>query len=229
MALVTLQDRSTRDMNAALECATSAEIVAWAVEEYEHRLCVTTSFADTVLVHLATQVAPDIEVVFLDTGFHFAETLATMRAAMERYKLRLTVVRPEHHNAQDALVNVWSDDAVSCCEARKVRPLANAMTEGGFSAWMSGLRRADSAGRATAPVVDVDQNGRVKVNPIVRWSDADVARYIAEHDLIVNPLLAQGYESIGCWPCTEPGQGRDGRWSNETKTECGLHLAGSDR
>ena len=98
----------------------------------------------------------------------------------------------------------------------------------GRVAWLSGLRRADSRPGRHAPVVQRDRRGLVKINPLARWSDEDVARYIDEHDVPVNPLVARGYPSIGCWPCTRPvGEGEDGRagrWDGSDKTECGLHL-----
>lgn len=207
-------------LNRRFEGAPAEEVVAWAVERFGAGVCLLSSFADTVLIHLATRVAPDLEVVFLDTGFHFAETIETVRRAHARYALNLTVARPDRH-ADD----VWRDGSDACCGGRKVALLDEALR--GRSAWMSGLRRADSAGRAEAPVVSVDRRGAVKINPIATWSDADVAAYTSDHDVLVNPLVFQGYPSIGCWPCTEPvadgADARSGRWSGR-KTECGLHL-----
>ncbi len=212
---------SDRRAAAALNGAPAEDIVAWACDRFGRQLCLTTSFTDTVLVHLATQVLPDIEVVFLDTGFHFAETLDTMKRAHARYRLNLTVARPDGRSA-----DVWADGAEACCGARKV-DLVDRLMAGRFDAWISGLRRSDSQLRAAAEVVEVDRNGRVKVNPLVHWSDADVARYVAAHGLIENPLTHQGYPSVGCWPCTTPvdvgHDSRSGRWSGTGKTECGLH------
>ncbi|NNE74879.1 MAG: phosphoadenylyl-sulfate reductase [Acidimicrobiales bacterium] len=216
---VRLGPRAGRVVGAQLEDAAAEEIIDWAVETYGPRLCLTTSFANTVLVHLATRRHPGLDVIFLDTGFHFAETLATMREAFSRYQLNLTVVRPEAGAAE-----LWAAGSTTCCEARKVEPLDRAMTDGGFDAWLSGLRRADGPTRATATTLQTDRHGRTKINPLVRWTDDDVAAYADAHDLVVNPLVKQGYGSIGCWPCTEPAEGRDGRWAETTKTECGLHL-----
>lgn len=224
MTRVTLHSSEEKRTLEALEYATPIEIIEWSLETFGPKLCVATSFFDTVLVHLATRVNPDVDVIFLDTGFHFPETLATMRTALVRYQLRLRVVRPEDYAPSGSVPELWSNGTVSCCEARKVTPLNDAMTEGGFQAWLSGLRRADGQTRAHSPVIDVDRHDRTKINPLANWDDADVARYIADHDLIVNPLLKRGYDSIGCWPCTHPGTGRDGRWSELDKTECGLHL-----
>lgn len=207
---------------AALENAHAEAIVEWAVAMLGDTICVGTSFTDTVLVHLVTRVAPDIEVVFADTGFHFPETLDTMKRAQARYRLNLKVVRP----AFDA-PDVWADGPEACCAARKVDAVATAMTAIGATAWFSGLRRVDSPTRARAKAVEIGTGGRIRVNPLVAWNDADVAAYVAKHDLIVNPLTERGYPSIGCWPCTSPvaigSDPRSGRWVGFGKTECGLN------
>jgi len=217
----TLTDADLSARSAAFERAPAEEIVGWAAETFGDRLCLTTSLTDAVLLDLAARVAPGIEVVFLDTQYHFAETLATLDAVRERYPVRLNVRRPDR-----PLDDLWRTDTDACCHARKVVPLDEALA--GKSAWLSGLRRADSAERADTPIVARDRRGLVKVNPIATWSDDDVARYIQLHDVPVNPLVARGYPSIGCWPCTQAvavGAGaRAGRWAGTDKTECGLHL-----
>lgn len=212
-----LSESDVCDANMMLEHERAEEIISWAVEAFGPRLLMTASFADTLLIDLATQVEPDIEVVFLDTGFHFAETLDTVRRAMDRYRLNLTVLRPDA-SASD----VWADGSEACCAARKVGPL-DAHLRGNADAWLSGLRRSDSPARANTPIVMIDGRGLVKVNPIADWTDEHVASYVADHPIMVNPLANEGYSSIGCWPCTEPSVGRDGRWTDSTKTECGLH------
>lgn len=204
--------------NAALERATPTEIVEWAHARFDDRLVLTASFADTTLIDLATAVAPDIEVIFLDTGFHFSETLNTVRRAMERYALNLTVLRPD-----PAAADVWAAGSEACCEARKVQPLADYLP-GRADAWLSGVRRADSPARATAPIVSIDRRGLVKINPMANMSDDEYAAYQAARDVIVNTLAYDGYASIGCWPCTEQADDRSGRWAGSDKTECGLHL-----
>ncbi len=178
----------------------------------------TASFAETTLIDIATSVDPDIEVVFLDTGFHFPETLNAVRRSMERYALNLTVLRPEA-----AAADVWAAGTEACCEARKKQPLERYMVEHA-DAWLSGLRRADDPGRADAPIVSIDRRGLVKVNPIVAMSDEEYDAYVLDHDVVVNTLRYDGYASIGCWPCTEPAADRSGRWAGSGKTECGLHL-----
>ena len=208
------------DAARELDGAPAVDIIRWAVERFGSSLVLATSMTDTVMVHLATSVDPNIEVVFLDTGFHFAETLGTLRKAVARHALRITVERP----AADA-ADVWAAGSAACCHARKVAPLDRALA--GRSAWMAGLRRADGVERAETPVVQLDRRGLVKVNPIATWSDTEVEAYQVRHDLVRNPLIAEGYPSIGCWPCTEPAGADDpraGRWVDSDRTECGLHL-----
>lgn len=204
-------------INAALEHASPPEIVRWAHHRFGARVKMTASFADTTLIDIAIGVAPDIEVIFLDTGFHFAETLNTVRRAMERYELNLTVLRPTADAA-----DVWEHGSEACCAARKVDPLADYLPRHA-DAWLSGLRRADSAERADSPIVSIDKRGLVKINPLANMSDDEYEAYVAEHDVLVNTLAYDGYASIGCWPCTEPSTDRSGRWGG-SKTECGLHL-----
>jgi phosphoadenosine phosphosulfate reductase len=205
--------------DAALADATPPEIVRWALDTFGRRLVLTASFADTTLIDIATGVDSDIEVVFLDTGFHFAETLNAVRRAMDRYALNLTVLRPEPDAA-----DLWAAGTKACCDARKVEPLERYLV-GHADAWLSGLRRADDPGRADAPIVSIDKRGLIKVNPIATMTDDQYQRYIAEHDVLVNTLHLDGYASIGCWPCTEPSaDGRAGRWAGSDNKECGLHL-----
>jgi phosphoadenosine phosphosulfate reductase len=204
-----------------LEGASATEIIEWSIETFGSRISLAASMADTILIDLATRIDPDIEVVFLDTGFHFAETLQTLRRAQARYGLNVRVERPTPR-AND-LFAVGTD---SCCAVRKVALLDRALAD--KDAWLTGLRRAESASRAGTPVVGYDSRGLVKVCPLANWSDEDVDRYIADHDIIVNPLLFDGYPSIGCWPCTDRvadgADPRSGRWAGSAKTECGLHL-----
>lgn len=208
-------------LNNELEGRRAEDIVRWAAERFGDGLCMTTSFADSLLIDVATRVAPDIEVIFLDTGFHFAETLDTARRALARYQLNLNVVRP----AADA-ADIWSDGVDACCRDRKIGPLERALI-GRKQAWLSGLRRADHGGRAATPIVEIDRRGLVKVNPLANWTDDDVAAYSSANDVMVNPLAFQGYPSIGCWPCTEPvapgADPRSGRWAGSGKSECGIH------
>jgi phosphoadenosine phosphosulfate reductase len=218
-AMLTDQDLET--VAASFEDATPEAIVRWAAETFGDRLCLTTSLTDAVLVDLVARVAPGTEVVFLDTQYHFPETLATLDVVRERYPVKLTVRRPDI-----PLDDLWRTDTDACCAVRKVAQLDAALST--KEAWLSGLRRDDSPDRADTPIVQRDKRGLVKVNPIANWTDADVALYIELHDVPINPLVARGYPSVGCWPCTQAvAEGEDkraGRWAGSTKTECGLHL-----
>ncbi len=179
------------------------------------------SFQDCVLIDIATQVVPEMEVVFLDTQYHFAETLWYVEQVRERYDLNLRVISP-----QIAPDNLWQIDPDECCAMRKVEPLARALE--GKSAWLTGLRRDEAPTRANAPIVGFDiGRGIVKVNPIANWTHDEIDGYVADRGLPVHPLRDKGYPSIGCWPCTNPVKDGDdpraGRWTNSGKLECGLH------
>ncbi|MGH9199259.1 MAG: phosphoadenylyl-sulfate reductase [Acidimicrobiia bacterium] len=193
------------------------EILRWAVEEFSDDLAVACSMQDAVVIDLAVKVKPQVEVFFLETGFHFPETLETAQRLKDRYNLNLVELEPVKNPA------VYDKEGYdACCAARKVLPLENYLKT--KRAWVSGIRRDESETRASAKAVEWDAGrGIVKVNPIVAWSDDDVTNYILENDVIVNPLRFKGYDSIGCWPCTKPGEGREGRWSGSSKTECGIH------
>ncbi len=201
---------------AELEAADPVDVVGWAVAHLGAGVVVLASFGDTVLVDVATRAEPDLEVVFVDTGLHFAETLETARRAQRRHRLELRVVSP----ADDA-ADLWAHGTDACCAARRVEPLERALA--GRTGWISGLRRSDHPGRAATPVVEIDRRGLVKVNPLATLDDAAISAHVEAHGLVVNPLSAQGYGSIGCWPCTEPGRGRSGRWSGSARAECGIH------
>lgn len=216
--ILTADDLAAR--SAELEGATAFEIIAWASNAFGDGLCLTTSLTDALLIDLATSVAPRIEIIFLDTQYHFAETLDMAVTVQERYRANLRVMRPDF-----ALDDLWQLDTETCCKRRKVDQLDAALA--GKTAWLSGLRRADDPSRVATPIVERDRRGLVKVNPIATWTDDQVTAYLAEHDVPVNSLQAKGYPSIGCWPCTQPvadGEpARAGRWAGTTKTECGLH------
>ncbi|SNQ48659.1 (phospho)adenosine phosphosulfate reductase [Frankia canadensis] len=217
----------TRALRAAedLEGAPAEEILGWAAEEFGSKLVVAASMAEAVLVDMLARIRSDIPVVFIDTGYHFAETIGTRDAVAATYDLPIISVRPQLTVAgQDAVhgADLYRTDPDLCCRMRKVVPLDRALAP--YRAWAAGSRRAESAGRKNLKVVDWDaRRGKVKIHPLVTWTDEDVERYVAEHNVIVNPLLSDGYESVGCWPCTQRGAGRAGRWAGSTKTECGIH------
>lgn len=200
-----------------------SQMVQWLVETFPlQRLVVASAMtSDVVLIDVVASVAPGIEVLFLDTGYHFPDTLATVVAVRERYPVKL-VVTPAPPIGDEQYLS----DPDGCCHLRKVVPLEQGLA--GRLGWISGVRRSDSPVRADTPFVHLDTRGIVKLNPLAAWTDDDLATYATLHRVPLNPLLDQGYPSIGCWPCTRrPVEGEDpraGRWSAHAKTECGLHL-----
>ncbi len=207
--------------SARLESAPASKIVRWAADEFGDGLVLAASFQDCVLIDVAAHVVPDVEVIFLDTQYHFAETLWYVDQVRERYDLNLRVMHPEIEPD-----DLWQTDTDACCNARKVLSLARALES--KAAWMTGLRRVEAPGRANAPIAGYDVGrGLVKVNPLASWTDLDVEGYVRDRELPVHPLTERGYASIGCWPCTAMvGNGddpRSGRWAGTDKIECGLH------
>lgn len=216
------------DYSAELEKASAEEIMQWA-HEHIPKLAVTLSMQDTVLADLAEKYAPAADLVFLDTGYHFAETLDVADAVEKRYSNRLLRVVPHlTRREQDQRYgkDLYATDPTLCCHTRKVVPLQETLA--GYPAWVTGLKRVDAPSRAHTPVLEIDKAGRLKINPIITWTDDDVENYIVEHDLIRHPLTTQGYPSIGCETCTARVQAgedpRSGRWQGKEKTECGLHV-----
>jgi phosphoadenosine phosphosulfate reductase len=218
-----------RHAGAELELAPAEVIIEWAVATFGDRFCVTSSMGDAVLAHLAATVAPGIDVVFLDTGYHFVETIGTRDAVEATLPVNLITITPKQTVAeQDATYgkDLFARDPDKCCALRKVQPLEESLAE--YDAWATGLRRAETHNRVIAPVIGWDAKKRkVKVSPLARWSDEQVDRYILDNGVLVNPLQYDGYPSIGCWPCTRrvaPGEDpRSGRWAGVAKTECGIH------
>ncbi|MEV5508376.1 phosphoadenylyl-sulfate reductase [Streptomyces orinoci] len=212
-----------------LEDAPAPDILRWAADTFGSRFCVTSSMEDAVVAHLASRVRPGVDVVFLDTGYHFPETIGTRDAVAAVLDVRVITLTPRQTVAeQDAAhgPRLHDRDPDLCCALRKVRPLQEGLA--GYDAWATGLRRDESPTRAHTPVVGWDaRRGKVKVAPIARWTQDQVDAYIAEHQVLVNPLLMDGYSSIGCAPCTRrttAGEDpRAGRWAGRGKTECGLH------
>jgi phosphoadenosine phosphosulfate reductase len=193
---------------AALEGATPQEVLRWAYNR----------FGDG-------SFTPGAKVIFLDTGYHFAETIGTADAVESTVDITLLRVRPEQTvEEQDATYgkDLWSRDPDLCCRLRKVLPLRRALAP--YVAWASGSRRAETEARRGIGLVEWDAtNGLVKVNPLAAWTQDDVDRYVADNGLLSNPLLQDGYGSIGCAPCTRRGSGRSGRWTGTGKVECGIH------
>ncbi|MGD0982567.1 MAG: phosphoadenylyl-sulfate reductase [Acidimicrobiales bacterium] len=206
---------------ARLDEADPVEIIKWAVNRFPGEVALAASFQDAALLDMAVGVDPSIEVIFLDTGYHFPETLAYVERLRSRYNLNLVVTHPE------VALDEFPCGSSRCCEVRKVVPLAKALS--GRSAWITGLKRVDTPERAEAPVIAWDPSRNlVKVNPVAAWDDEDIDTYVAAHDLPRHPLNYVGYVSIGCAPTTVPvpegHHPREGRWAGTGKTECGLHV-----
>lgn len=210
--------------------APAEAVVAWAARAFPGSLAVACSMADAVLPHVIAAQIPGVDVLFLETGYHFAETEGTRDAVAESMDVTVIDVLPELTIAeQDERYgpDLYSRDPSHCCALRKVAPLARALS--GYEAWATGVRREDAVTRVSTPLVGFDETHRiVKINPLAAWSFDELLAYASEHGVIVNPLLADGYPSIGCEPCTArvaPGQyPRSGRWAGFAKTECGIHL-----
>ncbi|MDN5727612.1 MAG: phosphoadenylyl-sulfate reductase [Propionibacteriales bacterium] len=210
--------------------ATPEQVLAWAAEEFGHSIAVACSMAgDTVLPHLVSQQVPGVDVLFLETGYHFAETLGTRALVAHSLNVNVVDVLPELTVAeQDAQygAKLHDRDPATCCAMRKVEPLNRSLA--GYEAWVTGVRREDNALRANTQFVEWDaQHEMVKINPVAAWSFDDVLDYAQHNAVPTNDLLSQGYPSIGCEPCTRrvaPGEDpRAGRWAGLTKTECGIH------
>ena len=208
---------------------TADEVAAWAALHFDGTLAVACSMADAVLPHVISRFVPGVDVLFLDTGYHFSDTLVTRDIVAEDLPITLVNVTPELTVAeQDEQFGprLYERDPALCCQMRKVEPLARTLPA--YEAWVTGVRREESQTRTNTPLVTWDdKNGLVKINPLAAWTFDELQTYAAEHQVEVNSLLSDGYPSIGCEPCTrrvEPGEDpRAGRWAGFSKTECGLH------
>jgi phosphoadenosine phosphosulfate reductase len=221
--------RLAEDAGRELENAPALDVLRWATEVFGRRFCVTSSMEDAVVAHLASRVFPGVPVVFLDTGYHFPETIGTRDAVAAVMDVQVVTLTPDQTVAeQDAQYGpkLHDRDPDLCCSLRKVRPLEAGLRP--YDAWATGLRRDESPTRAETPVVGWDaRRQKVKVSPIARWTQDDVDAYVAKHGVLTNPLLMDGYSSIGCAPCTrrvlEGEDSRAGRWAGLGKRECGIH------
>lgn len=218
-------------LDAELRHAHPATVIEAAVETFGDRLAMVSSFGaeSAVLLHLVAQVKRDIPVLFLDTGMLFGQTLDYRQNLAKALGLtEVRDLRPLYQDlaAVDPKNNLWRTDTDACCNIRKVVPLDLALKD--FDAWITGRKRFHGGARMSLPVVEHDAT-HVKFNPLANWSKEELDSYAAEHDLPAHPLVAQGFPSIGCWPCTKPveeGQDvRSGRWQGQEKTECGIHVA----
>jgi phosphoadenosine phosphosulfate reductase len=216
---------------AELGGASAADLLSWTDENFGGNYVVASNMQDAVLVDLAAKIRPGVDVLFLDTGYHFVETIGTRDAVEAVYDINVVNVTPENTVAkQDALFgkDLFAREPNECCRMRKVEPLSKALR--GYTAWVTGIRRVEAPTRANAPLISWDRAfGLVKINPLAAWTDEDMQSYIDANDVLVNPLVFEGYPSIGCAPCTaKPAEGTDprsGRWAGQSKTECGLHAS----
>ncbi|OZD60720.1 phosphoadenylyl-sulfate reductase [Rhodococcus sp. 06-1460-1B] len=222
-----IAERGARELDGA----SPLELLQWTEDTFGSDFIVASNMQDGVLVHLAAQVHPGVDVLFLDTGYHFAETIGTRDAVEAVYGVNVVNARAEKTVAeQDSIEgkDLFAREPNRCCAMRKVAPLKKELAN--YSAWVTGIRRVEAPTRANAPLISFDDAfGLVKINPIAPWSDEQMQAYIDEHSILVNPLVDEGYPSIGCAPCTvKPAPGADprsGRWAGKAKTECGLHAS----
>lgn len=212
-------------------------VLRWAGETID-RLALATSFqaSGLVILHMLRDIRPDLPVLFLDTGFHFPETLAFRDEIVEMWDLKLVDLhgrhRDPHGQAEMYGPELYRREPDRCCFINKVQPLQEALEE--YDGWMSGLRRDQSPLRAQTPVVEAQLlpsgNEVLKIHPLASWTREDVTGYLSMHQIPTHPLLEQGFRSIGCMPCTRPVENdedeRSGRWDGFAKTECGIHTFG---
>jgi phosphoadenosine phosphosulfate reductase len=232
MGTQTLEKPDFVRASQALDGQSPETILRWAVETYRPRLAMATAFGPEgcCLIHMLAEIEPDVHIFNLDTGYQFPETLQLRERIKERYGIEVELVRPDLSVAEYEARHggpLYLTQPDQCCQDRKIAPLRRAVA--GNEAWISAIRRSQTAHRGAAGVVQWDSKfGLVKVNPLLNWTQQDVWAFITRHDIPYNPLHDQGYPSIGCWPCTRPvapGQDeRAGRWAGTAKKECGLHV-----
>jgi len=221
--------RIAEDASVRFSEAGTDEVLAWTANEFGYRTAVACSMADAVLPHVVARHLPWVDTLYLQTGYHFAETDGTRDAVEASMELTIVDVLPRQTvEEQDAEYGprLHERDPALCCQLRKVEPLHRTLAN--YEVWITGVRREESPTRTDTPLVTWDEKNRlVKVNPLAAWTFDDLLDYAAEHEVIVNPLVHDGYPSIGCAPCTRrvaPGEDpRSGRWAGLDKTECGLH------
>lgn len=216
---------------AELDGASANDLLRWTDEHFGGNYVVASNMQDAVLIDLAAKVRPGVDILFLDTGYHFVETIGTRDAVDAVYDVNIVNVTAEKSvTEQDELFgkDLFAREPNECCRMRKVEPLSKALR--GYSAWVTGIRRVEAPTRANAPLISWDKAfGLVKINPLAAWTDDDMQEYIDANGVLVNPLVYEGYPSIGCSPCTaKPVEGADprsGRWAGTGKIECGLHAS----
>jgi phosphoadenosine phosphosulfate reductase len=217
-------------LSLELESKSPQEIIFWAVETFWPAIVLSSSFQtqSVPLLHMATRIKPDLPIFFLDTGYHFWETLMFREELAQKWSLNVVDLRRDSRWDTFARQNVRTlplEDPNLCCYIHKVLPMQKAMHQ--MLAWISGIRRDQTPERASARILEIQKDGLLKVNPLLNWTRQDIQKYMKEHDLPVHPLFEKGYRSVGCAPCTMAVGANDderaGRWVGRGKTECGLH------
>lgn len=232
MSVVMAKSLDLEELNARFEKAEPEEIVSWAVSEFRPRIAVTSSFQteSVVLLHMVSTIDPSLPILFLETGWHFQETLDFKRELVKRLKLTNVIDLKTDPRVREASIQKshgkpYEKDPDHCCYINKVEPLQKALKN--YEAWISGIRRSQSKTREHISIVEEYENGLFKFNPLANFTSGDIWWYIKKHSLPKHPLFEKGYLSIGCWPCTRPAQPgddeRSGRWAGLAKTECGIH------
>lgn len=216
------------ELSETLSNKSTIEVLLWAENKFGKELVVTSSFQtqSIPLLHLISEYIPKTQIVFLDTGFHFPETLSFRDRLIEEFGLNVKSITNKHgHQAfLSKFGQLYKKDPDLCCRLNKVEPLNRELR--GYRAWITGIRRDQTQNRKNTPIIELQKNGIYKIAPIVQWTRHDVWTYIHRNNLPEHPLLAKGYLSVGCAPCTQPSYGgdeRSGRWRGSQKTECGLH------
>ena len=217
-------------LNHRLENATPEAILAWTWKQFAPDVILTGSFQHdgVVLAHMLRTIAPEVPVVFVNTGFHFPETLAYRDLLVERFGFRLVELEPIMPRAEFAErhgLDLYARNPDLCCHINKVEPLKRFLP--GVRAWINGRRRDQAFTRSAIRVVEAYQGDLYKVNPLASWTTRDTFYYLERNGIPTHPLFERGYASIGCAPCTRPvlaGENeRDGRWAGQDKVECGMH------
>ncbi len=220
------------DLNAQFNERKPEELLAWANEQWGEQLVLTCSFggaAGMILIDMVTKVAPDASIIYVDTGLLFPETYALIDQVQKRYGITLRASRTPlslEQQAEQEGPALWEVAPDRCCNIRKVKPLAESLQ--GRDAWIAGIRRDSGGSRAQARLIEWNTKYDLyKLSPLAAWTDRDIWNYIYKNDVPYNPLLDQGYKSIGCSVCTSlptTDDPRSGRWKGFDKTECGIHI-----
>lgn len=225
-----LDERELDSLAHRFETASPQAILTWAWRTFGPTIAATSSFQtqSVPLLYMIAQATPQLPILFLDTGFHFPETLAFRDRLMAEWQLNVQVLKPKvgYEGFRRQYGDLFRSDPDMCCYINKVEPLQEARRH--LSGWIAGIRRDQTPQRRHTPIIGRQSNGQFKICPMATWTQRDIWQYISAHDLPIHPLLKDGYMSIGCAPCTRPiGQDEDeraGRWSERNKTECGLHI-----